>query len=297
MNETATAMETHAAPAPESAPESAPAPEALGIRVRGEALTELPKDLYIPPEALQVFLEAFEGPLDLLLYLIKKQNIDILDLPIVEITRQYMSYIDVMQELQLELAAEYLVMAATLAEIKSRLLLPRSSEGEEEAETGNDPRAELVRRLQEYERFKNAAEEINHMPRLERDLFVANAMVPPFQATIPLPDVHLDDLFKAFKEVSKRARLYANHQVGAESLSIRERMSLVLERVNTETYTEFSALFDVQEGRMGVVVTFIAILELTRQSLLEITQAGEFSTVYVKKRQSDVYIQEDEIDE
>lgn len=252
------------------------------IKVQGELVLKLPDDLFIPPDALQIFLEAFEGPLDLLLYLIKKQNIDILDIPIVDITRQYMEYIDLMKDLQLELAAEYLVMAATLAEIKSRFLLPRQVE--EEEDEGEDPRAELIRRLQEYERFKKAAEDINTMVRLERDLFVALAEPPEFEIERPDPQVSLDEVFKAFRDVMSRAKLNASHQVERETLSIRERMTLVLEKVKSEEFTEFSELFTVEEGRMGVVVTLIAILELVRQASLEFVQAEHFAPIYVKAR-------------
>lgn len=262
----------------------APNVVSLGIKVLGQDVTELPKDLYIPPEALKIFLEAFEGPLDLLLYLIKKQNLDILDIPIVPITRQYMTYIEVMQDLQLELAAEYLLMAATLAEIKSRLLLPRPPETEEEG--GVDPRAELVRRLQEYERFKAAAENIDRMPRLERDLFVANALPPEMEFKIPDPDVALDEILHAFRDVMRRAKLYASHQVGRELLSIRERMTMVLDKLSATEFTDFTRLFTVEEGRMGVVVTLIAILELTRQSVLEIVQNAHCGPIYVKARQA-----------
>jgi len=256
----------------------------IGIKVLGEELRELPKDLYIPPEALRVFLEAFEGPLDLLLYLIKKQNIDILDIPIVNITRQYMQYIEMMHEFKIELVAEYLVMAAMLAEIKSRLLLPKPEVSEEE-ESGEDPRAELVRRLQEYERFKVAAEGIDQMPRLHRDLYVAKAEVPVFEVKLPDPAVKLDDLVKVFRDVMMRAKLTASHQIGRELLSIRERMTIILEKLNSREFTEFSQLFTPEEGRMGVVVSFIAILELTRQAVLEIVQSAEYGKIYVKTRQ------------
>lgn len=250
--------------------------------VLGEPLTDLPKDLYIPPDALRVFLEAFQGPLDLLLYLIKKQNIDILDIPIAQITHQYVKYVELMQELQLELAAEYLVMAAMLAEIKSRLLLPRPQT--EAIAEENDPRAELIRRLQEYERYKQAAEAIDALPRLDRDLFVAQANVPAIDFEQPLPDISLEELLKSFKEVMARARLYADHQVKAETLSIRERMSAVLSRVTSADFTEFTCLFKPQEGRMGVVVTLIAILELIRQSVLELVQSEPFAPIYIKAR-------------
>ena len=252
------------------------------IRVRGEIITKLPDDLYIPPEALRVFLEAFQGPLDLLLYLIKKQNIDILDIPVAEITRQYMKYVELMRELHLELAAEYLVMAAMLAEIKSRLLLPRSEELEDEE--GVDPRAELVRRLQEYERYKKAAEEINNLPHVERDFYIAEALLPPLQFEQLQPQVELNDLLNAMRDILHRAHLNKEHQVEKETLSIRERMSMVLERVNAKEFILFTSLFSVNEGRMGVVVSLIAVLELTRQSLIEFVQANAFAPIYVKAK-------------
>ncbi len=255
------------------------------IKVHGTQITELPDDLYIPPDALRVFLEAFQGPLDLLLYLIKKQNINILDLPIASITRQYMDYVEVMRELQLELAAEYLVMAAMLAEIKSRLLLPRQEETIEEE--GADPRADLVRRLQEYERFKNAAESLDELPRAERDFYVADADKPKFERKLAYPEVLLPDLISALRDVLKRAELYSEHQIERESLSIRERMTIVLSKVKPDSFIEIGQIFTAEEGRMGVVVTFIAILELCRQSLIEISQAQAFAPVYVKARCAD----------
>src|SRR3989344_3243976 len=233
--------------------------------VRGETLTRLPEDLYIPPEALEVFLETFEGPLDLLLYLIRKQNLDILDIPVAEITRQYMSYIDLMQTIRFELAAEYLLMAAMLAEIKSRMLLPRPLEEEgEEA----DPRAELVRRLQEYERYRQAAESLDKFPRVGRDLHlvVIENDLPPAKRIEP--NVSLFELLDAFKEVLVRAELYRHHRVKLEALSVRERMTKILERIDSETFLSFEAMFDLREGRMGLVVTFLAVLELLKESLI-----------------------------
>ena len=237
--------------------------------VQGAPFNEIPKDLYIPPEALEVFLEAFEGPLDLLLYLIKRQNLDILDIPIAQITEQYMRYIELMESLQLELAGEYLVMAALLAEIKSRMLLPRPGPEQEEED---DPRAELVRRLQEYERYKQAAEDLDALPRLERDIFTVAAAFPDRRAAVKPPRVTLDTLLRAFAEVLTRATLYAHHHVGRETLSVRERMTLVLERARGGGFIEFRELFRVEEGRAGVVVAFLAILELIRESLLEVAQ-------------------------
>lgn len=246
--------------------------------VRGEAFTTLPHDLYIPPDALEVFLEAFEGPLDLLLYLIKRQNLEILDIPIAEITKQYMEYIELMSELRLELAAEYLLMAAMLAEIKSRMLLPRPVEDDDET----DPRAELVRRLQEYERYKKAAQDIDELPRLGRDIFSTSAELVEKRVVKIEPQVDLKELLLAFKDVVRRAEMFSHHHIQMEPLSVRERMSLVLTSVNHDNFTEFSSLFPVDEGRMGVVVTLLAILELIKDSLLELVQAEPFSPIYVK---------------
>ena len=251
--------------------------------VDGEPVTALPQDLYIPPYALQVFLEAFEGPLDLLLYLIRRQNIDILDIPIAEITQQYVQYIELMKELQLELAGEYLLMAAMLAEIKSRMLLPRPiAEDDEE----DDPRAELVRRLQEYERFKKAAEDLSDLPRLERDTFVASVDAPKRQVTTKLPDVTLKELLIAFHDVLKRAEMFSNLHLQREPLSVRQRMSEILTRIKAGTFTTFAELFDPEEGRMGVAVTFIAILELLRESTIEVAQAEAYAPLHVRAASS-----------
>jgi segregation and condensation protein A len=247
--------------------------------VHGQAIESLPKDLYIPPDALEVFLEAFEGPLDLLLYLIRKENLDIADIPVADITHQYVEYIELMQQMQLELAGEYLVMSAMLAEIKSRMLLPRPAGNEEDED---DPRAELVRRLQEYERYKQAAEDIDALPRLGRDVFQAVAEGPECKVIKLPPEVDLQDLIAAFQEVMKRASMYAHHHVQLESLSVRERMSSVLSKVSSSHFTSFTDLFTVEEGRMGVVVSFLAILELVKESLLELTQAEPFSPIHVK---------------
>ncbi len=257
-----------------------PSQEELPLAVvQGQALDVLPQDLYIPPEALQVFLEAFEGPLDLLLYLIRKENIDIADIPVADITRQYVEYIELMQEMQLELAGEYLVMSAMLAEIKSRILLPRPP-GIEEDEA--DPRAELIRRLQEYERYKQAAEDMDALPRLGRDVFQASAE-PIEQKVVSLPpEVELQDLIGAFQDVLKRASMYAHHHVQLESLSVRERMSSILGKINAAHFTSFSELFTVEEGRMGVVVSFLAILELAKESLIDLTQTEPFAPIHVK---------------
>jgi len=251
-------------------------------RVQGEPFLQLPQDLYIPPDALEVFLETFEGPLDLLLYLIKRQNIDILNIPIADITRQYVEYLDLMQNMRLELAAEYLVMAATLAEIKSRLLLPRpaSDDGGEEI----DPRAELVRRLQEYERYKQAAEDLNTLPRLERDLFAGSASLLEREVVRKPPPVSLAELLQAIREVMQRAELYTQHQVSREPLSVRERMSRILETANSEGFIPFTDLFEVDEGRLGIIVSFLAILELIRESLLELVQSEPFALIYIRLR-------------
>jgi segregation and condensation protein A len=247
--------------------------------VEGEPITQLPQDLYIPPYALKVFLEAFEGPLDLLLYLIKRQNLDILNIPIAEITKQYTEYIALMRDLQLELAGEYLVMAAMLAEIKSRMLLPRPVE-----ESGDeiDPRAELVRRLQEYERYKQAAEDINALPRMERDHFTAKADVVEPKPVELFPDVELKDVLGALQDVLRRAEMYAHLHVTGEVLSVRERMSDVLSALENHEFREFTDLFNPREGRMGVVVTFLAILELVKESLIELVQAEAFAPIHVK---------------
>jgi segregation and condensation protein A len=247
--------------------------------VEGEPLTEMPRDLYIPPDALQVFLEAFEGPLDLLLYLIRRQNLDILDIPLAEITRQYMQYIEVMRELQLELAGEYMLMAATLAEIKSRMLLPRpQSDGAEE----DDPRAELVRRLQEYERFKRAAEDMEELSRVDRDTFPASAEVVERRVVKLLPAVTMQEMLVALKDVMSRAEMFAHHHVQRERLSVRQRMSDVLSALRTQSFVEFAQLFRAEEGRMGVTVTFSAILELLREGLIEIVQAEQFAPIHVR---------------
>lgn len=250
------------------------------ILVKGELFSKLPEDLYIPPDALRVFLEAFEGPLDLLLYLIRRQNLDVLDIPIAEITRQYMEYINIMTELRLELAGEYLVMAAMLAEIKSRLLLPRTvtPEGEEV-----DPRAELIKRLQEYERYKKAAEDLDQLPRLGRDAFEAFAKPPPMEFERPLPPIDLRELLLALNDVMQRAQLRASHHVKKETLSIRERMSVILSHLqNNDQFMLFTNCFDLQEGRLGVVVTFIAILELFRESAIELVQTEPFAPIYIR---------------
>ncbi len=253
-----------------------PAPIAV---VRGQAITELPQDLYIPPEALEVFLETFSGPLDLLLYLIRKQNLDILDIPIAEITRQYIGYIELMQEMRFELAAEYLLMAAMLAEIKSRMLLPRPTE---EEGTEEDPRAELVRRLQEYERYRQAAESVDRLPRVGREVHLVVIEGGHTKVTRPPVNVSMFELLDAFREVLKRAELYKHHHILREPLSVRERMTQILGKINAESFVSFDGLFDLSEGRMGLVVTFLAVLELLKESLLVIVQQEPFAPIHVK---------------
>jgi segregation and condensation protein A len=279
-----TVLTSKDAPKPEGQEELIPAQSEMPFAVvDGEPVTELPQDLYIPPYALQVFLEAFEGPLDLLLYLIRRQNIDILDIPIAEITRQYVEYIELMKEMQLELAGEYLLMAAMLAEIKSRMLLPRPASEEEEEE---DPRAELVRRLQEYERFKKAAEDIDELPRLERDVYVASVEAPERKVSTQLPDITLKELLLAFHDVLKRAEMFSNLHLQREPLSVRQRMSEILTRIKAGSFTGFADLFDPEEGRLGVAVTFIAILELLRESVIEVVQAEAYAPLHVRAASS-----------
>lgn len=252
--------------------------------VKGQAVTELPKDLYIPPEALEVFLETFEGPLDLLLYFIKRQNVDILAINVAEITEQYMSYIALMDAMKFELAAEYLVMAAMLAEIKSRMLLPRSQNEEEDEE---DPRAELIRRLQEYEQFKVAAENLDEVPRVGREIYTATERQPDYQREVVHPDVDMRELLGALTDVLARADRFTNHQVTAEVLSTRERMSQVLDSLQgTTQFVPFVSLFEVKEGRLGVVVTFLAVLELVKESLLELVQNEQLGAIHVRSKAS-----------
>ncbi|MGQ9424658.1 segregation and condensation protein A [Gilvimarinus sp. F26214L] len=267
---------------PEDAPSARPQQGEMPFAVvQGKAYTELPKDLYIPPDALEVFLEAFEGPLDLLLYLIRRQNLDILEIHVAEITRQYMAYVEMMSAMQFELAAEYLVMAAMLAEIKSRMLLPRSKEEEEEEE---DPRAQLIRRLQEYERFKQAAEDIDEMPRVGREVHVASAAPPDNTLTRPEPDVEMRELLLVLSEVLRRADMFESHHVEREKLSTRERMGQILDRLKGNNFVPFVSLFTVEEGRLGVVVSFLAIMELIKESMVEIVQSESFGPIHVKAR-------------
>jgi segregation and condensation protein A len=278
-----TPEQSEAEPAP-AVPDAAGAPDMdaapLAI-VRGAPLLKLPEDLYIPPDALEVFLDAFEGPLDLLLYLIRRQNLDILDIPIAQITSQYMEYVELMKELRLELAAEYLVMAAMLCEIKSRMLLPRPETSEEEHA---DPRAELVRRLMEYERFKQAAQDLDGLPREGRDNFPVAAEVSSEHIRRIPPTVELGEVLAALRDVMRRADLFTSHRVERESLSLRERMSRVLALVQHGGFLPFEALFDVTEGRAGVVVSFLAILELVKAATLELVQAEAYAPIHVRLR-------------
>jgi segregation and condensation protein A len=275
--------EQQVTPEAASAPPPKPQQEEMPFAVvLGEPQYQLPKDLYIPPDALEVILEAFEGPLDLLLYLIRRQNLDILDIPIAEITEQYINYIQMMQDMRFELAAEYLLMAAMLAEIKSRMLLPRVNVDEEDEE--GDPRAELIRRLQEYERFKQAAEDLDELPQLGRDVHSVKVDAPHKNLDLPPPDVDLKEILLALKDVMNRADMFTSHHIQQEPLSLRERMSRVLETVNSSTFTDFTDLFDLAEGRPGVVVTFMATLELIKQQLIELVQNESFGTIHVKAR-------------
>jgi len=247
--------------------------------VQGQPVTVVPHDLYIPPDALEIILDAFEGPLDLLLYLIRRQNLDILDIPITEITNQYVEYIEMLQDIQFELAAEYLVMAAILAEIKSRMLLPRPAldEGED-----SDPRAELVRRLQEYERFKQAAEDLDELPRMGRDFTVTEAYVEDKAVVRVPPPVELRDILAALKDVMSRAEMFTSHHISGEPLSVRERMSRILGTLKDNPFMKFHQLFDPEEGRMGVVVSFLALMELTREQLVDLVQNEPFGQIYIK---------------
>lgn len=271
-------------PAPGAEPADAPPqqqemPFAL---VYGQAFMKLPEDLYIPPDALEVFLEAFEGPLDLLLYLIRRQNLDILDIPVAEITRQYMQYVEMMHAINMELAAEYLVMAAVLGEIKSRSLLPRpkTENGEEE----EDPRAELIRRLQEYERFKKAAADLDEMPQEGREFWTVKAAAPDYTREKELPQVDLRELLLALQDVLRRADLFESHQVSKETLTLREKMGQVLEMLKGREFLPFVSLFTVEEGRLGVVVTFMSILELVKEGILDLVQTESFGPIHVKAR-------------
>ncbi|MFT6895701.1 MAG: segregation and condensation protein A [Paraglaciecola sp.] len=248
--------------------------------INGQAYTDRPDDLYIPPDALELILEAFEGPLDLLLYLIRRQKFDLVNLPVYQVTKQYMEYVDLMKDLKLELAAEYLLMAAILAEVKSRLLLPKRPDSEEDED---DPRAELIRRLKEYERVKTAAGQLDSIPRQERDVFSASAQPGETVVAIKiLPKVSLQELVVSFQSVLKRADAFEHHHIAPETLSTRERMASILEKINSEHFTGFDQLFSVKEGKAGVVVTFLAILELGKEQLIELVQAQPFANIHVK---------------
>jgi len=276
----------HATPPSANEPEPPVLPVADPIAVvSGEPVVELPQDLYIPPDALEVFLDTFEGPLDLLLYLIKKQNLDILNIPIAQITEQYMQYIALMESMRFELAAEYLLMAAMLAEIKSRMLLPRV---EEDGEDEDDPRAELIRRLQEYERIKEGAESLDILPRMLRENFPLGVVPPVIERDIPLPDITLQELLLAFKDVADRARMAESHNVDRELLSVRARMSAVLSALRIGEFCEFSTLFNPEEGRLGVVVTFLAMLELCKEGLIDIVQSEPFAQIYLQPRDAEL---------
>ena len=249
--------------------------------VSGKPLIEMPKDLYIPPNALEIFLDTFEGPLDLLLYLIKRQNLDILNIPIADITLQYMQYIGLMETMRLELAAEYLLMAAMLAEIKSRMLLPRV---DEDCDEEDDPRAELIRRLQEYERIKSGAHNLDSLPRTERDVHQLQVLAPSIERDIPLPDLTLNELLLALRDVAERARLAEHHSINRELLSVRARMSHILSMLRIGEFCEFATCFNPEEGRHGVVVSFLAILELCKESMVDIVQSEPFAPIYLKAR-------------
>ena len=246
--------------------------------VHGEEISSPPEDLYIPPNALEVFLETFEGPLDLLLYLIRRQNLDILDIPIAEITTQYMEYVELMRNINLDLAAEYLVMAAMLAEIKSRMLLPRHEEIEDE----QDPRAELIKRLQEYERFKQAANDIDEMPHLGRDQFSVDVAVIRDDKEKPEPDVGMKELLLAFQDILKRTDMKKHHEIEREEITIREKMTSVLSQLKGDDFVEFQSLFTLKEGRLGVVVTLMAVLELLKLKVIDMVQAEAFAPIYLK---------------
>ena len=252
--------------------------EMILATVKGKRVTTLPEDLYVPPNALEIMLDTFAGPLDFLLYLIRKQNIDILDIDVAKISEQYTSYIDLMDALHIELAGDYLVMAAYLAELKSKMLLPRPEEQKDE----EDHRAELIRRLQEYQRFKSAAEKIDSMPRIDRDFYAAQAQLPEFALETPLADIPLEGLTLALAEVMRRVEQSQAHLINYEELSTRERMTHILERMRNEAFIEFTTLFNKEEGKIGVVVTFLAILELLKDSLIEIVQSGEFGPIHIK---------------
>ena len=248
--------------------------------VMGEAITEAPTDLYIPPDALEILIEAFEGPFDLLLYLIKRQNLDILLVNVAEITDQYMAYVELMEASQFELAAEYLVMASMLAEIKSRILLPRQEELNEEE---SDPRLDLLKRLQEYEKFKIAAEGLDKLPRIERDLYPTKAAIPVIEKIIVEPEVDLHEMLSILSKALRRADMFESHQIQRDTLSTREKMSEILLRINSENFVPLFSLLSQDEGRLGVVVTFLVIMELLKDSMIEIVQSEPYATIHVKQ--------------
>ena len=266
-------------------PEAQHAPE-IFARVLNQVVLELPQDLYIPPDALRVFLDAFEGPLDLLLYLIRRHNLDILNIPIADITRQYMDYVELMKEFHLELAGEYLVMAATLAEIKSRLLLPRPPVQDAEEE-GLDPRAQLIRQLQLYEQFKQAATDLDNLPRLERDVFPVIVEIPEWEMPTAMPQATLKELVHALQTVLVRAEQLSHHHIMQEIMTVRGAMSQILTQINADQFIEFSQLFKPEQGRKAIVVTFLALLELLKEAMLELTQSAPFAPIYVRAIASD----------
>ena len=249
------------------------------IKVRGELLTELPQDLYIPPDALEIFLETFEGPLDLLLYLIRRQNLDVLDIPMAALTRQYMAYVEAARATRLELAAEYLLMAAMLIDIKSRMLLPRLQQSDE-ANEGDDPRAELVRRLLEYEQMKLAGQHLNEFPQAGRDFDTVSVFLPA--SAKHLPSLHPEELAAAWLAILSRAKNRTHHRIGRQELSIREHMTRILKRLSHGEFMEFKELFPDSSTVHELVVTFLAVLELTKETLLDVTQAEPFAPIYVK---------------
>ena len=252
----------------------------LEVKINGSVVTDIPDDLFIPPDALRVILEKFEGPLDLLLYLIKKQNIDIVDIPILPITKQYVEYINMMQQLEFELASDYLVMAATLAEIKSRMLVPNEIEDEEE----DDPRANLIKRLLEYQKYKDLSVKIDEVPRLNRDTFVISGILANFKRKETMPTIKMSQLQEAFHEVLKRAEINASHNIQTETLSVRERMSKILDEISKQETISFIDCFDFNEGKMGAIVTFLAILEMVKENLIDIIQNEDFSMIYLQTR-------------
>lgn len=269
----------HHATGPSSGPVHPQQQEMPLAVVHGQPVLQIPQDLYIPPDALEVILDAFEGPLDLLLYLIRRQNLDILDIPVADITRQYVEYIRAMHEMRFELAADYLVMAAMLAEIKSRMLLPRAAT--EDAEE-DDPRAELVRRLQEYERFKKAAEDLDALPRQDRDTVPVAAFVPDRASVRLPPPVDLKEMLLALRDVLNRAELFTQHAIKRDALSVRQRMGELLERMKDGQFHRFESLFTAEEGRLGVVVTFLGLLTLAKEQLIDIVQDAPLAPIYAK---------------